>query len=216
MVEALLAALCGNRDAGRDEGIEALYMLANIDVWGVGADTFFGPGKKMDLGQFERFRRVMITAPYASLVDASAVAVTSALRLEADTGGSPAVDAGGRDAPADPVPRSPPTAATPRPPRSPPPPGGGGGGSSGSGGGSGSGSSRSDGLPSAARPPSPPAVGAGAAAAAAAPGSAVFVFTLRRLPLGADRSWMVDSLTYEGDGGAGSPAALGGPGAGAR
>eukprot|EP00184_Porphyridium_aerugineum_P004158 CAMPEP_0184695864 /NCGR_PEP_ID=MMETSP0313-20130426/3355_1 /TAXON_ID=2792 /ORGANISM="Porphyridium aerugineum, Strain SAG 1380-2" /LENGTH=157 /DNA_ID=CAMNT_0027154391 /DNA_START=533 /DNA_END=1003 /DNA_ORIENTATION=+ len=66
-LRAILDALRDNEQSGKfkDEGIDALYSFANVDVWSVQHNFF---GSKMDLGQFERFKRVMITNPYGMLL----------------------------------------------------------------------------------------------------------------------------------------------------
>lgn len=71
-LEVILAALRDNKtqeDVGlpgdtrfTDEGIEALYAFAEIDVWSLRA-TFFG--RALDLGQFERFKTVMVLEPFS-------------------------------------------------------------------------------------------------------------------------------------------------------
>lgn len=66
-LNALLHALRENARSGprKDDGIDALYAFANLDIWGL-THRFFG--KKMDLGQFERFKRVVVTTPYSVLL----------------------------------------------------------------------------------------------------------------------------------------------------
>jgi hypothetical protein len=71
-LEVILAALRDNKtreDVGlpgdkrfTDEGIEALYAFAEIDVWSLRANFF---GRPLDLGQFERFKTVMVLEPFA-------------------------------------------------------------------------------------------------------------------------------------------------------
>lgn len=71
-LEIILAALKDNKtreDVGlpgdtrfTDEGIEALYAFAEIDVWSLRAKFF---GRALDLGQFERFKTVMVLEPFA-------------------------------------------------------------------------------------------------------------------------------------------------------
>lgn len=70
-LEVILEALRNNKawaDVGlpgdtrrKDEGLEALYTFANFDVWSLRANFF---GRSLDLGQFERFKRVMVSSPY--------------------------------------------------------------------------------------------------------------------------------------------------------
>mmetsp|Transcript_6408 Transcript_6408/g.17162 ORF Transcript_6408/g.17162 Transcript_6408/m.17162 type:complete len:259 (-) Transcript_6408:798-1574(-) len=64
--------------AHADEGIEALYAFANFDVWSVRHQFF---GWNMDLGQFERFRRVLLARPFSTLLGHSEREVLSALHL---------------------------------------------------------------------------------------------------------------------------------------
>lgn len=71
-LEIILAALKDNKtreDVGlpgdtrfTDEGIEALYEFAEIDVWSLRTNFF---GRALDLGQFERFKTVMVLEPFA-------------------------------------------------------------------------------------------------------------------------------------------------------
>jgi len=88
-VEAILQALRENKGIGpsKDEGMEALYAFANFDIWEVNS-SFFG-GKKMDIGQFERFRRVMITHPYGILLRHTKHTVLSSVRPVDDKYGTP-------------------------------------------------------------------------------------------------------------------------------
>lgn len=70
-LQVILAALKNNKawaDVGlpgdtrrKDEGLEALYEFANFDVWSLRTEFF---GRSLDLGQFERFKRVMVATPY--------------------------------------------------------------------------------------------------------------------------------------------------------
>ena len=84
--ETLHCLLEGLRQNGKntllkDDGIEALYTFANFDVFKV--DHFFF-GRRMDLGQFERFRRVLITKPYSMLLHWKENVVLSSLRISRD------------------------------------------------------------------------------------------------------------------------------------
>jgi len=79
MLSALLDAL---RDSRRDDGIEALYNFAGIDVWSV-RHTFFG--RVMDLGQFERFKRVIAMQPYDAMLRHTRRSVLAALTLGPNT-----------------------------------------------------------------------------------------------------------------------------------
>ncbi|KAJ8901819.1 hypothetical protein NDN08_004024 [Rhodosorus marinus] len=83
-LDSLLEALQKNVKFGprKDEGLEALYTFANFSVWQVNGHFF---GRRMDLGQFESFRRVMITKPYEIVVNHDHREVLSALRLAANT-----------------------------------------------------------------------------------------------------------------------------------
>jgi len=80
-LSALLDALRENVHTGpsADDGIDALYAFANVDVWSIGHSFF---GKSMDLGQFERFKRVLITNPYQSLLGHLERENISALRVD--------------------------------------------------------------------------------------------------------------------------------------
>lgn len=66
-LHALLHALQLNARSGprKDDGIDALYAFANVDIWAI-SHRFFG--KKQDLGQFERFKRVVVAYPYNILL----------------------------------------------------------------------------------------------------------------------------------------------------
>jgi hypothetical protein len=61
-----------------DEGIEALYAFANFDVWSIQNEFF---GKRIDLGQFERFKRIMMARPYAALLRHKSRCVLSSVRV---------------------------------------------------------------------------------------------------------------------------------------
>lgn len=78
-LSALLDAL---RNDHRDDGIEALYTFASLDIWSV-KHRFFG--RVMDLGQFERFKRVVTASPYNALLRHTRRNVLAALTLDADT-----------------------------------------------------------------------------------------------------------------------------------
>lgn len=78
-LSAILDALCAG--APHDAGIEALYAFANVDIWQV-AHRFFG--RKQDLGQFERFKRVIVAPPYDVLLRAESRETLSALALGPD------------------------------------------------------------------------------------------------------------------------------------
>lgn len=83
-LDMLLLALRENSLSGptKDDGIDALYAFANVDIWAF-THRFFG--KKMDLGQFERFKRVLVASPYDALLRYHSVRTLSALRVRDDT-----------------------------------------------------------------------------------------------------------------------------------
>lgn len=64
-LDELLCALQANGREDGDEGIDALYAFANVDIWEL-THRFFG--KTQDLGQFERFKRVVVAHPYSILL----------------------------------------------------------------------------------------------------------------------------------------------------
>lgn len=66
-LHVLLHALQSNAHSGpyKDDGIDALYAFSNVDVWEL-SHKFFG--KTQDLGQFERFKRVVVAHPYNTLL----------------------------------------------------------------------------------------------------------------------------------------------------
>lgn len=80
----LLLALKANSWSGptKDDGIDALYAFANVDIWAL-THRFFG--KKMDLGQFERFKRVLVASPYDILLRHRRARTLSALKVNDDT-----------------------------------------------------------------------------------------------------------------------------------
>lgn len=83
-LQVLLDALQGNTRAGpsQDDSIEALYAFANFDVWEI-THVFFG--RRMDLGQFERFKRVMVAAPYDILLAHERRVILSSLHRSKDS-----------------------------------------------------------------------------------------------------------------------------------
>lgn len=83
-LDALLEALQANARSGpqKDDGIDALYAFANLDIWAL-THRFFG--KKMDLGQFERFKRVLVANPYDILLHDYTQETLSALHVSHDT-----------------------------------------------------------------------------------------------------------------------------------
>lgn len=64
-LDELLLALRANAGSDGDDGIDALYAFANVDIWEL-THRFFG--KTQDLGQFERFKRVVVAHPYSVLL----------------------------------------------------------------------------------------------------------------------------------------------------
>lgn len=83
-LDMLLLALRENSRTGptKDDGIDALYAFANVDIWAL-THRFFG--KKMDLGQFERFKRVLVASPYDILLRYREMRTLSALKVRDDT-----------------------------------------------------------------------------------------------------------------------------------
>lgn len=77
-LEVILAALRDNKtreDVGmpgdtryRDEGLNAFYDFAHFDVWDMRSELFGAPGR--DLGQFERFKTVMVLPPFSIVLTA--------------------------------------------------------------------------------------------------------------------------------------------------
>lgn len=82
-LHALLTALRTNNRTGpyKDDGIDALYAFANLDIWAL-SHRFFG--KKMDLGQFERFKRVVVAHPYDILLREYESRTLSAIHVKPD------------------------------------------------------------------------------------------------------------------------------------
>lgn len=79
-VHAQLHALQCNNTPYQDHGIEVLYRFASFDPWQ--RSTFFG--RSLDLGQFERFRRIMYTQCFIALVGHSEASIESALEVSED------------------------------------------------------------------------------------------------------------------------------------
>lgn len=79
-LHALLQALRFNTRSGphKDDGIDALYSFANLDIWAL-THVFFG--RKMDLGQFERFKRVIVAEPYQVMLREYRGGTLSAVRV---------------------------------------------------------------------------------------------------------------------------------------
>jgi hypothetical protein len=90
-LEVILTTLRNNKawaDVGlpgdtrrKDEGLEALYTFANFDVWSLRTDFF---GRSLDLGQFERFKRIMVCTPY-DIVLVGEYEILSQFKANADT-----------------------------------------------------------------------------------------------------------------------------------
>lgn len=82
-LHAILMALQTNNRTGphKDDGIDALYAFANLDIWAL-SHRFFG--KKMDLGQFERFKRVVVAHPYDILLRNYESRTLSAIHVKPD------------------------------------------------------------------------------------------------------------------------------------
>lgn len=76
-LEAQLKALQHNNFPHHDAGIEALYRFAAFDPFA--RTNYFGVN--LDLGQFERFRRIFYTPYYVTLLNLSAWEVTSSLEV---------------------------------------------------------------------------------------------------------------------------------------
>lgn len=99
----MLQALCSNNEPYVDHGIEVLYRFANFDPFNPRCRYF---GRNFDLGQvrstsfsgamswrltsqclpisfpqFERFRRIMHTTPYAVLLGHESATILSALEV---------------------------------------------------------------------------------------------------------------------------------------
>ncbi|KAA8498827.1 hypothetical protein FVE85_6412 [Porphyridium purpureum] len=75
----LSAVLDALRDNPREEAIDTLYAVANIDVW-EWRHTFFG--RAMDLGLYDSFRRVLISEPFAALLGHTERELTGAVRAD--------------------------------------------------------------------------------------------------------------------------------------
>eukprot|EP00198_Chlamydomonas_reinhardtii_P014247 XP_001703584.1 predicted protein [Chlamydomonas reinhardtii] len=72
-----LEALQHNNNPYPDHGVEVMYRFANFDPFQ--RTKYFG--RSLDLGQFERFRRVMHSPFHATLLDNSGWEVLSTLQL---------------------------------------------------------------------------------------------------------------------------------------
>ena len=75
---ALWAALRDNDSPHVDAGVETLYSFADVDLYEPRSRFF---GVKQDLGQFERFRRVLHTPRYRALLSHTQLRVLSTLAV---------------------------------------------------------------------------------------------------------------------------------------
>lgn len=75
-----LEALRSNNQPYADHGIEVLYRFANFDPFT--RSTYFG--RPLDLGQFERFRRVFHSPAYRVILCHSEAQVLSSLEVAED------------------------------------------------------------------------------------------------------------------------------------
>jgi hypothetical protein len=75
----ILEALRNNNEPYYDFGVEVLYRFSGAHCAPFGPSTFFG--RPLDLGQFERFRRVMNTEKLRVLIGHTDVEVLSRLDL---------------------------------------------------------------------------------------------------------------------------------------
>ncbi len=73
----LFQSLRQNNEPYVDHGIEVLYRFADIDPFA--RSGYFG--RRLDLGQFERFRRVLHTSQYRALLSHRCAEPLSTLRL---------------------------------------------------------------------------------------------------------------------------------------
>jgi hypothetical protein len=79
-VEAQLKALKHNNFPSIDHGIEVLYRFTNFDPFA--RSNYFGVN--LDLGQFERFRRIFYTKCYKTLLNHTESTVISSLEVAED------------------------------------------------------------------------------------------------------------------------------------
>jgi len=73
-----MEALRANDRPYRDHGVEVLYRFADIDPFEVGRGSSYG-GRRQDLGQFERFRRLFHAPGHAPLLGHGGYEVVGAL-----------------------------------------------------------------------------------------------------------------------------------------
>lgn len=83
-LHVILTALQANSRTGpyKDDGIDALYAFANLDIWAL-SHRFFG--RKIDLGQFERFKNVVVAHPYNILLTEYRTRTLSAIHVAPDS-----------------------------------------------------------------------------------------------------------------------------------
>ena len=79
-VEAQLKALQHNNFPTIDHGIEVMYRFTNFDPFA--RSNYFGVN--LDLGQFERFRRIFYTKCYLTLLSHTEHKMVSSLEIEED------------------------------------------------------------------------------------------------------------------------------------
>lgn len=79
-VEAQLKALQHNNFPTVDHGIEVMYKFADIDPWA--RSMYFG--RSLDLGQWERFRRIFNTKCFTTLLNHNEYHFISSLEVSED------------------------------------------------------------------------------------------------------------------------------------
>lgn len=79
-MEAQLKALQHNNFPTLDHGIEVLYRFANFDPFS--RSNYFG--RSLDLGQFERFRRIFYTKCFTTLLSHTEHTMLSSLEVAED------------------------------------------------------------------------------------------------------------------------------------
>ncbi|GAX73268.1 hypothetical protein CEUSTIGMA_g722.t1 [Chlamydomonas eustigma] len=73
-----LQALKVNNKPWPDHGIEIMYRFANFSPF----ERCLYFGRRMDLGQFERFRRVLHSPPYSTLLDHHDIEMLGSLQID--------------------------------------------------------------------------------------------------------------------------------------
>ena len=76
-IQIQLESLRNNNDPYPDHGLEVLYRFAGIDPWS--RSNYFG--RSLDLGQFERFRRIMNTECFSLLVNHTSAEMLSSMEI---------------------------------------------------------------------------------------------------------------------------------------